>query len=283
MLTGQPSRTARGAAAHRAIHQVVEGGAIFADPLAVAMLGESADALRAEAAREPERRGMRLFVNARARIAEEALAAAVTHRGVRQLVVLGAGLDTFAYRNPHAGAGLRVFEVDYPATQAWKRERLAAGDIVAPASLTFAPIDFETQTLADALQSAGFDAQAPAFFTWLGVVPYLREEAIFATLGFVGGLPGKAEIVFDYGEPAHRRTPEQQAAFEKRAAQVAALGEPWLSFFEPEALSAKLRTLCFTAVEDWDLAALGRRFWPANAAAAAGAGGHVLKASTMQG
>ena len=125
MQTGQPSQTAQRAAAHRAAHQLLEHGRIFHDPLAVQILGESPGTIAREAAANPERRGMRLFIAARARFAESAVAAAV-QRGVRQLVVLGAGLDTFAYRNPHAD--LRVFEVDHPATQAWKRQRLAEAD-----------------------------------------------------------------------------------------------------------------------------------------------------------
>jgi len=124
MQTGQPSRTALSAAAHRATHQVVEGGRIFADPLALRILGPDAEAIVAQMAAQPQRRGMRLFIAARTRFAEDALAEAAA-RGVRQLVVLGAGLDTFAYRNPFEAAGLKVFEVDHAATQAWKRHRLA--------------------------------------------------------------------------------------------------------------------------------------------------------------
>src|ERR1700761_7725292 len=124
MQTGQPSRTALSAAAHRAAHQVAEAGRIFSDPLALKILGPQADAIVAQMTTDPSRRGMRLFIAARTRFAEDALAAAVA-RGVRQLVVLGAGLDTFAYRNPHEAASLVVFEVDHPATQGWKRARLA--------------------------------------------------------------------------------------------------------------------------------------------------------------
>jgi methyltransferase (TIGR00027 family) len=171
MQPGQPSLTARGAAGHRAAHQLLEDGRIFRDPLAVRILGGDPDEIAREAEAAPSRRPMRLFIAVRTRFAEDALAAAA-ERGARQLVVLGAGLDTFAHRNPHEGAGLRVFEVDHPATQAWKRARLAEAGLAAPPSLTFAPVDFERQTLADGLAAAGFDPAAPSFFTWLGVVPY---------------------------------------------------------------------------------------------------------------
>src|SRR5271157_2024662 len=124
MQPEEPSRTALGAAAHRAVHQVLERGRIFSDPLAVRILGADAETTLRDAENNPARRKLRLFIAVRTRFAEDALAAAVA-RGVRQLVVLGAGLDTFAYRNPF-GEQLHVFEVDHPATQAWKRERLAA-------------------------------------------------------------------------------------------------------------------------------------------------------------
>src|SRR5258708_39715471 len=113
----RPSLTARRAAAHRAVHQLVENGAVFADPLAVSLLGEPHEALVADCAANPERRAMRLFIAARHRFADEVIATAIV-RGTRQVVVLGAGLDTTVYRNPHAD--LRAFEVDHPATQSWK-------------------------------------------------------------------------------------------------------------------------------------------------------------------
>jgi methyltransferase (TIGR00027 family) len=112
---------------------------------------------------------MRIFIAVRTRFAEDALAAAV-QRGVCQVVVLGAGLDTFAYRSTLRDR-LRIFEVDHPATQAWKHQRLGDAAIAIPTSLTSAPVDFERQTLAEGLAAAGFDPAQQTFFTWLGVVP----------------------------------------------------------------------------------------------------------------
>jgi methyltransferase (TIGR00027 family) len=129
---------------------------------------------------------MRIFIVVRTRFAEDALAAAVG-RGVRQVVVLGAGLDTYAYRSTLRDR-LRIFEVDHPATQVWKRQRLEDAAIPIPNSLTFAPIDFERQTLAEGLAAAGFDVSQQTFFTWLGVVPYLTLEAVWLTLGFIASL-----------------------------------------------------------------------------------------------
>lgn len=124
MRLGQPSRTARSAAAHRAVHQILEQGRIFTDTLALSILGEDPNALVEEAEKDPSKRRMRFFIAVRTRFAENALSSAV-ERGVRQLVVLGAGLVTYAYRSPF-GKRLRVFEVDHPATQVWKRQRLGS-------------------------------------------------------------------------------------------------------------------------------------------------------------
>src|SRR5262245_48272897 len=174
----EPSRTALGAAAFRAAHQTVDEVVIFADPLARAILGTNADAVIAKfETADPAHRGMRIFMAARSRFAEESLGHAVA-RGVRQAVVLGAGLDTLSLRNPYAGQGLRVFEVDHPATQAWKRGRLAEAALTVPASLTFTPVDFVRKDLAAGLADAGFRPQLPAFFHWLGVVPYLPRAAV---------------------------------------------------------------------------------------------------------
>ncbi len=117
-------------------------------------------------------------------------------RGVGQYVLLGAGLDTFAYRAIRQG--LRVFEVDHPATQAWKRARLSEVRIATPDWVTYAPVDFERENIKDGLARAGFDLSRPAMFAWLGVTPYLTREAVMATLAFVATLPKGTEIVFDY-------------------------------------------------------------------------------------
>ena len=279
MQPGQPSRTALGAAGHRAAHQVLEQGAIFSDPLAVPILGPDAGAQIDDARTNPAKRGLRLFVAIRAHIAEDSLAAAVA-RGVRQLVILGAGLDTYAYRGALRDR-VRIFEVDHPATQAWKRARLAEAAIQVPASLTFAPIDFERETLPVKLNGAGFDATQPSFFVWLGTVPYLSEAAIEATLGFAAGLAAGAEIVFDYPEPIHLvKDPKARASREALAARTAAAGEPIISHFEPQPMRDRLLRLGFRTVEDWGAAEITERF----AAMLGGpwrGGAHVVRASTL--
>jgi methyltransferase (TIGR00027 family) len=281
MQPGQPSRTALGAAGLRAAHQVLDHAAIFSDPLAVRILGADADDLvrEAEAEADPFRQRLRWFIAIRSRIAEDALAAAIK-LGVRQLVVLGAGLDTYAYRAPPS-QDLHIFEVDHPATQAWKRERLAEADIPLPASLTFVPVDFERETLADGLAAAGFDSTQQTFFTWLGVVPYLTDDAIFATLGYIAGLPGGAHVVFDYVNPASSVIEQaRRAAHEALAARVAAAGESIRNHFDSAALHARLKALGFRDVEDLGWAEISARFL-SNRPVSSGGGAHVVRAATV--
>jgi len=258
MQAGRPSRTAFGAAAHRAAHQILDRGVIFPDPFAVAVLGEDGDAA-VERLADPSHQIMRLFIAARSRFADDALSAAVA-RGVRQTVILGAGLDTFCLRNPHSNVGLQVYEVDHPATQAWKRSHLHGLGFNLLPSVTMAPVDFESQGLADGLASVGFQAERPAFFAWLGVVPYLTKEAISKTLEFIASVPA-SEVVFDYSEPLENYDPERRAIVEARAANAASVGEPWISFFDPLVLSRELHQGTFEEVEDLGLAEIADRYF----------------------
>ena len=279
MQEGQFSRTALGAAGHRAAHQVLEGGLVFADPLALRILGEDADGAIAEARENPRRRGLRLFVAVRSRFAEDAARRAI-EEGVRQIVVLGAGLDTFAYRLEPV-EGLRVYELDHPATQAEKQRRLAAAKIAAPAHLTFAPCDFERAALDESLGAAGFDARRPSFFLWLGVVPYLSESAVFATLAFIAKLPGGGEVAFDYANPVADLADEaSRQAHEILAARAAAAGEPLRTSFATSALHEKLRALGFRRIEDLGPDEIAARFFPGRAVPSRESGGHVVLAGT---
>ena len=246
MREGEPSRTAYGAAALRAAHQDADDPRIFTDPLAKRIVGDLGD-LPDQAWEQPR---LRLFIAVRHRFAEDCLAAAVA-RGTRQVVVLGAGLDTFAYRNPFPGT--HVFEVDHPATGSWKQERLAEAGIAVPPNVTYVAVDFEVDSLAGRLAAAGFDATAPAFFLWMGVVPYLSTEAVRGTLAVIAAVPD-AEVVLDYVKPAHHVPAEARADRESLVAHVAEVGEPLLPGLEAEELHAVLAELGFGDVED-----LGRR------------------------
>jgi len=261
MQEAQPSRTALRVAVRRAAHQMLDTPVVLDDPIAPRILGPARiDQLKLALRSHRTRCGrtLRAFLIARSRVAEEAVARAVA-AGTAQYVVLGAGLDTFAYRNPHAG--LRVFEVDFPATQAWKRRLLAAASIVAPRSLTFAPVDFERQTLADGLAAAGFDATRPAFFSWLGVSMYLTGAAVQSTLGFVGSRPAGSGITFDYVVPRSSLNLLERWGFDALSRRVARAGEPFLTFFDPAGLHAQLTELGFRTIEDLGRDEINARFF----------------------
>jgi methyltransferase (TIGR00027 family) len=248
MQEGKFSRTARRVAIRRAAHQLLDEPRVLDDPLALRIIGSEAEqALRSDPKENHAfSRAFRAFMAARSRYAEDELARAI-ERGVTQYVVLGAGLDTFAYRNPHQG--LRVFEVDHPATQVWKRQQLRATGIAIPASLTFVPIDFEKQTLADGLEHSGFDANAAAFFSWLGVTPYLTREACMTTLSFITNLPTGSGVVFDFAVDPALLNAGQRQALDALSKRVARYGEPFQLFFDPAKLRDELKQMGFQRTE----------------------------------
>jgi methyltransferase (TIGR00027 family) len=254
-----PSRTALSVALRRAAHQLHDSPVVFADPIAVAILGAT---YAEELGRTPLRLdrpfsiGLRAFLVARSRYAEDNLRRAVAS-GVDQYVLLGAGLDTFAYRNPHAK--LRVFEVDHPATQQWKRELLQRNGIAIPDSLTYAPVDFERQSLSTQLRTAGFNYGAPAFFAWLGVVPYLTLEAFRATLGFISAQPAGSGLTLDYGQPRDALPIIERLAHDSLASRVERAGEPFRLFFTPPEIAAELSR--FHSLEDLAAAEINARYF----------------------
>lgn len=275
----QPSQTALGAAGYRAAHQVLEGGKVFSDPLARTILGDGADAIVAGLSAGPAQQRTRIFMAVRSRFAEDCLGAAVS-RGVRQAVILGAGFDTFALRNPYSELGLRVFEVDHAATQAWKRRRLSEVGLAIPASLTFAAVDFESGDLGRGLRDAGFNPDLPAFFIWLGVVPYLGRAAIAATLHYIADITG-SEVVFDYSEPLENYPPEQRDEIAALAARTAEVGEPWLSHFNPDEIDCELRGFGFADIEDLGISELALRYLGAPAGIPkSGPGPHMIRAAS---
>ncbi len=257
---GQASQTALRVATARAVHQLLDEPILFEDSQALRILGPATEqALRDDpfAHNEPIDRGMRAGVVVRAKFIEEELARAVG-AGVAQYVVLGAGLDTFACRNAYPA--LHVFEVDHPSTQQWKRRMLAEAAIPEPANVTFAPVDFEHGTLAQALEEAGFRADQPACICWMGVTMYLTEAAIMETLGYVARLPKGSSIGFDFALLPSLMNPVERVIFAMVKQHIAAMGEPWLSDFDPAALREKLVGLNFSEVEIHAPDALNRHY-----------------------
>jgi methyltransferase (TIGR00027 family) len=276
MKPNEPSRTAMLVARQRAAHQLLDHGAILRDPLAMKILREDENSVLAFASAHPLASIGRLVTAARSRIAEDALSATLQN-GVRQIVLLGAGLDTFALRNRH-GAQIRIFEVDHPATQSWKLARLAEAQLALPPWLIFVPVDFERDDLGKKLAAADFERKSPTFFTWLGVVPYLTDDAVGSTLDFMASIPN-SEVVFDYMEPPQAFSEEMKRIIAARTKQLEKMGERQASHFEPADMAAILRAHEFSVIEDIDFEQIRSRFGHAIQGLAPGhAGHHVVHA-----
>lgn len=256
------SRTALRVALRRAAHQLHDARPlVFEDPLAIPILGkEYAEEINRtpDSIKRPFSAALRAFMVVRARLAEDTLAAALQTHATQQYLVLGAGLDTFACRNPHPT--LRVFEVDHPATQAWKKKLLTAAAITPPATAHFVAVDFEKDSLRARLKSAGFDETLPTVTAWLGVVPYLTPDAFRATLRLLARFAPGSQIVFDYSQPREALPPVEQLMHDSLAARVALAGEPFQLFFTPDQLAEELAFLDLRVVEDLDTSALTARY-----------------------
>jgi len=278
MQHGTPSITAMRVAMRRAAHQIYDRPLVLDDPYTLLLLGnERCDKLRSDPTTqsEPIAVAMRAFMAVRARFAEDHLAEAVAH-GATQFCILGAGLDTFAHRNPWEH--LRVFEVDFPATQAWKHDMLAEANLPHPPCLTYAPIDFESDTLAHGLEAAGFDPNAKTFFSWLGVVPYLTLEAFRSTLAFTATLPKGSGLAFDYGLPREALSDRGKLGFDYLSSRVRRAGEPFQLFFTPEQAAAELTAAGYTRIEDLNPAAITARYFAnrGDSLAVRGEMGHIV-------
>jgi methyltransferase (TIGR00027 family) len=262
MIEARPSRTAMRVALRRAAHQMVDHPLVLEDPVALPIVGAEA---ATQLDKERNKRGrvaesFRAFIAVRSRYAEDQMARSVA-RGASQYVILGAGLDTFAYRNPYSQSTLRVFEVDYPATQEWKRRKLASAGISIPPTVTYAPVDFESQTLRGGLEQAGFDSAKPAFFSWLGVVMYLTEQTALSTLGFIASLPSGGGVAFDFAVPRASLNWMGRLALDALSRRVSAAGEPFQTFFDPAELAEKLRRMGFHSVEDLGADEINARYF----------------------
>ncbi|WP_239311674.1 MULTISPECIES: SAM-dependent methyltransferase [unclassified Frankia] len=239
------------AAAARAAHLLVDKDpTIFSDPLAAPLLGEHAAELISYHQLHGSHlvlAGARVTVLTRARFVEDCLTNAV-RRGVGQYVILGAGLDSFAYRSTF-GKRLRVFEVDHPLSQDWKRHALAKADIFIPDTVSFVPFDLRTGRLLEALEAASLDLGRPAFVSCLGVAMYLPIEVVDQTMALVGGLATGTEIVVEHMLPANLRDAAGQGYVDAVAPASASHGEPWLTFLSPDAMARILETHGFDVVE----------------------------------
>lgn len=244
MQDRQASRTALGVAYIRAAHQILDRPPLlFADPVAIKLLGpDTADAIHGmiERHQNPYGRGLRSHVCLRSRFAEDTLAEEVG-LGARWYVLVGAGFDTFAYRQPAWAKTLRIVEVDHPATQQAKRQMLAAADLRPPENLSFASVDFNTESLGDVLARLAIPVDDSVVFSWLGVTMYLSEEAIRRSLDAMAAVSRRASVTLTFRQPPDPSVPSDKVLDD----MVAGLGEPFVSSFTEEAIAAVLRECGF--------------------------------------
>jgi len=244
------SQTALAVALLRAFHQLYDGEPkVLDDPVVLKLLEpQDLNKTKEEFARFESKpaKALRVHVVLRSRYAEDCLASAVS-RGIRQFVTLGSGYDTFAYRQPDWAKELTIFEVDHPASQGAKKRRLTASGIALPPNLEFVPADFEASSLRDILARSSFDFSRPAFFSCLGVLVYLPQEAIDALFRLVGSLPQSSELVLTFSSP--KSASGVESGFRQLAQAAAAVGEPWRTYHEPQALRCALVEAGFSSVD----------------------------------
>jgi methyltransferase (TIGR00027 family) len=250
MLPGQPSRTLLVPAVRRAAHQLLDTPLIFNDPIAVGLVPEASEhAIRN--ALEDHRRSEAMLVRSlfalRSRFAEDRLAAAAA-RGVRQYVILGAGLDTFPWRQPDFARGLRIFAADHVATLAWTQVRFWERGLPKPANLTFVAVDLEEHHLGERLAEFGFERETVSFLSVLGVMQYLERGAVEALLGFASSLRAGSEIVFSFILPDDELKGDEVDLTISGAALSQVMGEPWKSRLQPRELVDLLSRFGFSDV-----------------------------------
>lgn len=260
----EPSRTAMAVAMQRAAHQILDTPRVFEDDFALRILGTDSGKLVDAFIEESNSTGnqssisSRAFLAARSRYAEDRIDGAF-QRGVRQCIILGAGLDTFGYRCKQSD--VRIFEVDHPATQAWKRSLLVNAKIQVPDSIFFTAVDFGKMSIEAELLKSGWNADEPSVVSWLGVASYLSRQTVLEMLALLGSFVGGSEIVFDYVISPHLMTQSQQEWFDWLNPKISAGGEPLQTFFDPSELRNILINEGFSLIEDLSPADLNTRYF----------------------
>jgi methyltransferase (TIGR00027 family) len=250
MLAGQPSQSMVRTAMRRAAHQLLDRPLIFEDPVAVGLVPEaSQDAILAAAGehRASVSTLIRALFAVRSRFAEDRLAQAAS-RGVRQYVIVGAGLDTFAWRQPAFARAMQVYYVDHPSSLAWTMEQFGRRGLSTPPNLSFVPVDLEAQDLAAQLDEHGLARDVATFCSVLGVTQYLSHGAVLALFRFAASLPEQSEIVFSFTPPDDELEGDELTAAIDSAARTASTGEPWMTRLRPSEAFGLLAHLGFGEV-----------------------------------
>jgi methyltransferase (TIGR00027 family) len=229
MLPGRASQTMLRTALRRAEHQLLDHPRIFEDPIAVGFVPEGSEQTILAAAdelRAPTQKLLRLLFALRSRFAEDRLARAAA-RGACQYLIVGAGLDTFPWRQPKFGIDLRIFWVDHPASLTWSTAYFRERGLTVPANVSFVAADLEERHLAERLAKSGFDCRAVTFCSALGVTQYLGRDAVESLLRFAASWPIASEIVCTFSPPDDTLDGDDLAAAHERVPVAARSGEPW--------------------------------------------------------
>jgi methyltransferase (TIGR00027 family) len=238
MKRGNGSATAIAAATLRAVHQLIDGDEkLLYDPIILQMMPDDVKTWVLNNRfhyYEPESMAFRTHIVLRSRYAEDCLKEAFDS-GVRQFVILGAGMDTFAYRQPKWATALKILEVDHPASQAEKKTALVEHKINIPSNLSFLPLDLEKEDLRSAFEKSKINLKEPIFMACLGVLIYLSKNCIDKIFKFAGTFAKGSEFVFTISQK------NEEEGVKASAARVAAMGEPWLTHFNHKDLQAALQ------------------------------------------
>jgi methyltransferase (TIGR00027 family) len=263
MVVDNGSKTASFAAQVRAAHALLDPDPIFVDPYALSLAGVPEAEVRDLFGAIPETcaRVARVLPNQRARLVDEEVERAV-HRGVGQFVILGAGLDSFAWRRADMAAVIEVFEVDHPATQSWKQERMTAAGLSAPSGLHFAGVDLAAVgQLAKGLTAVGFDPDSPTVWSWMGVIVYLSVEAVDLTLRTVRELSGPgSRLVASYAVTRELMDSDSREFDDLARASSASGGEPHVTFLAPQEIENMARLANWSTVHSVDPSTLAPWF-----------------------
>jgi methyltransferase (TIGR00027 family) len=258
----KPDSTAERVALWRALHLEVDPPPhVLDDAIGLQLVGPDAR-WRQRPDMEPRfTTGFRAAIVARARFAED-LVIDKASEGVRQYVILGAGLDTFAQRHPQVASTLRIFEVDRPEPQAWKRQRLVEIGYPTPEWLHFVAVNFEAgQTWWDQLVRSGFDPAGRAVVVSTGVSLYLTREANLATLRKIAALASGSTLMLSFNLPLDLLPAEERPAIEAAINGARASGTPFISFFSPEQMIALAREAGFASARHVSTAELTERYF----------------------
>jgi methyltransferase (TIGR00027 family) len=270
MKSRQRSLTAEATAAMRAMHLLYHQPVVFNDPYALHLTNPALRRvcqnrffrwlLRRKFISE-SLRPITAQVVSRARYAEEKLEQAAA-KGISQYVIISAGFDSFCLRRPDFSVGLQIYEIDHPATQQIKQKRLMETIDSSPKGVEFLAVDLEKQTIADALSDSSFLKDERVFFSWLGTIPYLSEDAVFTVLRDLASFAARgSEIVFDYSIPTYLWPLEERQALGRIMRIIGRRGEPIKSFFESDAFPDEVSRLGYHIFENISPAELNKKYF----------------------